>query len=287
MKFRRWHLAVLALLAVFALACEGAGATPEPPGDAPTSRPPSGLPSSMAALGDSITAGFGSCLAFVACSRNSWSTGTASSVDSHYRRILEDNPRIKGNAKNFAEPGAEADALAGQATRAVEMKAQYVTILIGANDACSRDVANMTAVTTFRKEIDRGLARLRKGLPKARVLMVSVPDLYRLWQLGRGDDKAVEVWGQGGICPSMLAAPTSTASADEQRRKRVRDRIEAYNEQLRKACKAYGKRCRWDGGRAHEVRFSLDLINRIDYFHPNVEGQNELAEVVYPDRFGW
>ncbi|MBG0565694.1 GDSL-type esterase/lipase family protein [Actinoplanes aureus] len=286
--FRRRHLVALALLAVFALACEGAGgATPEPSGDTPTSRPAAALPSSMAALGDSITAGFGSCLAFVACSRNSWSTGTSSAVDSHYRRILEDNPKIKGEAHNFAEPGAEADALAGQADRAVEVKAQYVTVLIGANDACAASVRNMTSAAQFRKEVDRGLARLKKGLPKARVLVVSVPDLYRLWELGRDDEQAVRVWSQSDICPSMLANPASTARADQERREQVRDRIDAYNEQLRKACRAYGKRCRWDGGRAHEVRFSLDLVNRIDYFHPNVEGQNELADVVFPGRFNW
>ncbi|MEU4426332.1 SGNH/GDSL hydrolase family protein [Actinoplanes sp. NPDC024001] len=286
--FRRWHLVALALLAVFALACEGAGgATPDPPDDTPTSRPPATLPSSMAALGDSITAGFGSCLAFVACSRNSWSTGTSSAVDSHYRRILEENPKIKGEARNFAEPGAEADALAGQATQAVHVKAQYVTVLIGANDACAASVRNMTSVAQFRKEVDRGLARLKKGLPKTRVLVVSIPDLYRLWELGHGDEQAVRVWSQGGICPSMLANPASDAPADEKRRERVRDRIDAYNEQLEAACKAYGKRCRWDGGRAHEVRFSLDLVNRIDYFHPNVEGQSELAAVVFPRRFGW
>ncbi|WP_328478958.1 GDSL-type esterase/lipase family protein [Actinoplanes sp. NBC_00393] len=285
--FRRWHLVALALLAVLALACEGAGgATPEPTDD-PTTRPATALPSSMAALGDSITAGFGSCFAFVACSRNSWSTGTSSAVDSHYRRILEDNPKIKGEASNFAEPGAEADALAGQATRAVEVKAQYVTVLIGANDACAGSVRNMTSAAQFRKEVDRGLARLKRGLPKSRVLVVSIPDLYRLWELGRDNERATRVWSQGGICPSMLAAPTSTADADEQRRRQVRDRIDAYNEQLRKACRAYGKRCRWDGGRAHRVRFSLDLVNQVDYFHPNVEGQNELADVVFPSRFGW
>ena len=91
----------------------------------------------MAALGDSITAGLGSCVSFVACSRNSWSTGTGSKVESHYQRILEKNPKIKGNADNFAQPGAEADALAEQADLAVEAKAQYVTILIGANGACA------------------------------------------------------------------------------------------------------------------------------------------------------
>jgi lysophospholipase L1-like esterase len=282
LMIRRWHLAVLAALAVFALACEGgAGATPEPTGTA-TGK---GYPNSIAALGDSITAAFGSCGTFVVCSRNSWSTGTAEAVDSHYRRILAKNSKIKDHARNFARPGAEADALAGQASSAVDMKAQYVTILIGANDACAGTVSGMTPVATFRKEVDAGLGRLKKGLPKASVLIASIPDIYRLWELGHENASAVRVWNRAGICPSMLADPTSTAKAADDRRKAVRDRIDDYDDELRKACRAYGSRCRWDGGAVHQVRYDLGLVNHVDYFHPNVEGQKELADATYSSRF--
>ena len=278
---RRWHVVGLALLSVFALACEGTGmAEPAPSGST------KGYPSSMAALGDSITAGFGSCFTLVACQRRSWSTGGDASVESHYRRIREDNPKVRGNAHNFSEPGAESADLAGQANQAVDAKVQYVTVLIGANDACEARVQDMTAVRTFRQRIDSGLGRLKKGLPKARVLVVSIPDLHRLWQVGHGDERAVRAWN-AGVCPSLLARPTSTATADERRRRQVADRIDAYNEQLAAACKAYGKRCRWDGGKVHRVRFSLDLVNRLDYFHPSAEGQARLAEVSYPGRFTW
>jgi len=51
-----------------------------------------GFPSSMVALGDSITAAYGSCLAPTACPRNSWATGDGTQVNSHYRRILASNP---------------------------------------------------------------------------------------------------------------------------------------------------------------------------------------------------
>ena len=85
----------------------------------------------------------------------------------------------------------------------------------------------------------------------------------------------------------MLAEPTSVADSDQQRRERVRDRIDAYNTELRKACKAYGSRCRWDGGAAHRIRFGLDLVSHLDYFHPDVDGQKQLAEAVYPARFNW
>jgi lysophospholipase L1-like esterase len=279
---RRWYLVGFVLLSVLALACEGSGGA----GPASTGKPVAGLPSSMAALGDSITAGFGSCFALLACSRNSWSTGGSTSVDSHYLRIRAENPAIRGRAENLAVPGADAAGLARQADQAVRAKVGYVTILIGANDACADLVTGMTPAATFRTRVDAALARLKKGLPKARILMVSIPDLYRLWQLGHGDARAVRAW-RHGVCPSLLANATSTATADDQRRQQVADRVDAYDRELAAACRAYGRRCRWDGGKAHRVRFSLDLVNHIDYFHPDVHGQAELADVTFPGRVNW
>jgi lysophospholipase L1-like esterase len=279
---RRWHLVAFVLLAALALACEGTGAaSPEP-----TGTPKKGLPASMAALGDSITAGYGTCFTLVACSRNSWSTGSSTSVDSHYRRIRDGNPAIRGNAENYAVPGAQARDLAHQVDRAVQEKVQYVTVLIGANDACADRVGDMTATATFRKQVGTALARLKKGLPKARVLVVSIPDLYRLWELGHDNERAVRAW-RHGVCQSLLARPTSTAAADDDRRHEVDKRVDAYNDELAAACAKYGSKCRWDGGSAHRVRFSLTQVNELDYFHPDVDGQRKLADVTYPGKFTW
>ncbi|MFG1608107.1 SGNH/GDSL hydrolase family protein [Actinoplanes sp. NPDC049265] len=279
---RRWHVGCIALLAVFALACEGGGGA----APAPTSRPRPGYPASMAALGDSITAGVGSCVTLVACSRNSWSTGGGSAVESHYLRIRDANDKIRGNNDNFAAPGARAEDLAGQADRAVQAKPAYVTVMIGVNDACTGRVDDMTSAREFRAGIDAGLTRLKKGLPKSRILIVSLPDVYRLWKVGKDDERAVRAWSRG-VCQSLLSRPASTADADTQRRGRVRDRLDDYDEQLRQACAAYGRRCRWDGGAVHAVRFDLDLVNQLDYFHPNAKGQNRIADATYPGRFTW
>ncbi|WP_422774328.1 GDSL-type esterase/lipase family protein [Plantactinospora sp. WMMC1484] len=275
---RRWTAAVTALLAAFALACEGSdgggGAQPDPPAAPP------GIPDSIAALGDSITAGFGSCLVLAACQRNSWSTGDSSRVESLYRRLREVNPAIRGKAHNQAVNGARASALATQAGGAVRARVDYVTVLVGANDACRGGIEDMTSVSVFRADVDRGLAALKKGLPKARVLVVSIPNLHRIWEIGHEDTRAVRAW-RGRICPALLANPTSTEPADRTRRSSFRARVDAYNEQLAAACKAYGSRCRYDGGAAHRVRFGMDLLNRLDYFHPNAAGQKELAEVTW------
>jgi hypothetical protein len=37
----------------------------------------------------------------------------------------------------------------------------------------------------------------------------------------------------------------------------------------------HGKRCRWDDGEVHNVRFSLDLLNHLDYLHPSSEGPGD------------
>ena len=73
-----------------------------------------------------------------------------------------------------------------------------------------------------------------------------------------------------GICPALLAdADLDGAGRPWPAGPPFRERIDAYNAQLAAACRAYGSRCRYDGGAVHRVRFSLDLVNPLDWFHPN------------------
>src|SRR6516162_2355523 len=109
---RRWAAVVAILVALIALGCKAGAGVGNP---APTPSANSDFPSSMAALGDSITAAYGSCLAPTSCPRNSWSTGDGTQVDSQYRRIASANPAMKGHARNLAVPGARAADLAAQA----------------------------------------------------------------------------------------------------------------------------------------------------------------------------
>ncbi|MDT0530935.1 GDSL-type esterase/lipase family protein [Micromonospora sp. DSM 115977] len=274
---RRWVTVAACLLALVALACEGGG---EPGSRPPRETPSPGSPGGIAALGDSISTGFGSCLVLVSCERNSWSTGDGLRVDSLYRRLLDRNPAIRGKAHNHASPGARAASLEGQAQRAVRDRVDHVTVLIGANDVCRGGIEAMTPVKQFRAEVDRGLRVLRQGRPKARVLVVSVPNLHRLWEVGHTDARAVRAWKRG-VCPALLANPTSTDPLDRARRAAVRERIADYNAQLAAACRAYGSRCRHDGGAVHRVRFDLELVNPLDWFHPNAAGQDRLADVAW------
>ena len=240
----------------------------------------SDYPDSMAATGDSITRAFNTGLVpFTDAPWNSWSTGALRSW-THYRRILAANPRIFGRNFNDARSGAEMEDLEGQAALAVSQRVEYVTVLMGANDACASREAAMTPVADFRAQFERALSRLATGLPSARVYVVSIPDVYRLWHLFHEDPDAVLRWRLTGFCKSLLARPTSTAPEDEARRHRVRDRVIAYNGVLADVC-ALHVQCRFDGGAVFSYPFERKHVSKRDYFHPSLAGQRALARVTW------
>jgi lysophospholipase L1-like esterase len=244
-------------------------------------------PSSMASMGDSITRGFNACGWYVDCPSRSFSTGDDSGVNSHYRRILAKNSAINGHNYNDAASGAKASAMPGQADKAVSQGVQYVTILIGANDACTSSESTMTPVTTYRSYIDTALNKIKSALPGTRVALISIPDVYRLWYVGHTNFSAVSTWSVFGICQSLLANATSTSSTDEARRQRVRRRVVAYNGQLAQACVAYGSNCDFDDNAVFNYPFTLSQVSPWDYFHPNASGQAVLASQSYLNGFNW
>jgi lysophospholipase L1-like esterase len=245
------------------------------------------VPNSMASMGDSITRAFNACGWYFDCTSRSFSTGSHSSVNSHYLRILDVNPAILGNNYNEARSGAKANAMASQASAVVNRDAEYVTILIGANDACTSSEDSMTPVDTFRAQIDDALDTLQAGLPDARVYVMSIPDIKRLWEVGHTSSTARFYWSAYNICQSMLANPTSFAEEDVQRRDRVQQRVIDYNTELADACAGYGANCTFDDNAVFGFPFELEHLSGWDYFHPNTEGQALLAQISYEAGFNW
>jgi lysophospholipase L1-like esterase len=244
-------------------------------------------PNSMASMGDSISRGFNACGWYVDCTSRSFSTGDDSGVNTHYLRIRAKNSAISGSNYNDAKSGAKAADMPGQADSAVSQRVQYVTMLIGANDACTRSESTMTSIGGFRSSIDTALGKLKAGLPSARVLVISIPDVKRLWAAGKDNSSARNTWGLFGICQSLLANPTSTAAADAARRDRVRQRVVDFNTQLAQACAGYGSNCAFDDNAVFKYPFALSQVSTWDYFHPNASGQTVLAQISYTAGFNW
>ncbi|MDR3080783.1 MAG: SGNH/GDSL hydrolase family protein [Streptomyces sp.] len=233
-------------------------------------------PDSLAALGDSITRGFDACGLLTDCPKVSWATGTDPKVDSLARRLLRAPEK---QSWNFARTGARVSDLQGQADAAIAHKPQLVTILIGANDACRTTTAGMTAVGTFRTTFAASLQEIRRKLPKTQVYVSSVPDLQRLWQVGKGNPMTKQIW-KLGICQSMLQSPDATDQASVNRRTMVRQRVIAYNQVLKEEC-AKVRLCVYDGGAAFDFDFTSRHLSKWDFFHPNTSGQHTLAEIAF------
>src|SRR5215204_466110 len=131
-----------------------------------------GYPNAMAATGDSITRAFNTgAIPFTDAPANSWSTGTSTTVNTHYVRILAANPAINGRNYNEAVSGAEMVDLVAQVANVNTRQADYVTILLGANDACAATEADMTPVATYRAQFEAGMAALSAGSPDARIFV--------------------------------------------------------------------------------------------------------------------
>src|SRR5438445_4380790 len=141
-----------------------------------------GPPNSIAAAGDSITQAVDS-VNYGLNPEYSWATGTNSSVNSVYSRLLAVNPGISGNRYNDSVSGVKMVDLNGQVPNAVSQGAQLVAILMGANDVCASSVAAMTSISTFRSQFAQAMSTLSGGLPDARIAVGSVPDSCILWAI--------------------------------------------------------------------------------------------------------
>src|SRR5450759_482092 len=278
-----WALLSVVLLAMMAFA-----------GGAHATTAKVGPPTSIDALGDSITRGFDSqgsgCGPFADCPANSWATGTNSGVNSYYTRVKALNPTVvlarpitsSTAGGNDAVTGAKMANLQSQATNAVSApnKPDQVLILMGANDVCTTSEGSMTSVSSFRSSLEAGLNTLSSGLPNARIDVSSIPNIYNLWKVLHTNLAAQLTWGLAKICQSMLASPSSTSSADETRRLKGQQRNVEFNTVLKEVCAKY-IHCHYDGGAAYALQFAASDVGTLDYFHPNTHGQAKAAAAAW------
>lgn len=237
-------------------------------------------PVAIASTGDSIALGFDACGLLTACQSISYATGTAASSTSIYRRLLGSSPQLAGHAYDDAEVGARAVDLYSEMSVAVWQRADVVTVLIGANDACASTVGAMTPVATFQSQVDQAFGLFFSNRPGARIVLSSIPDLFRVWQVAHTNPHAQAIWQAAQLCPSMLDRPASTSQADMLRRVFVQLQIGKYNAALAQVCSHY-RGCRWDGGSLGRYQFSLSELSPYDYFHPNAVGHRALANMAW------
>ncbi|SIT67688.1 GDSL-type esterase/lipase family protein [Microbacterium sp. RU33B] len=263
-RARRILASIVAAAVLTSGAVFGAGAASAAP-------PP---PTLVAALGDSITQASMSCSSLLLCPSNSWSTGTA--VNSHAQRLKVLNPAL--TTANLAVPSVTSAALPAQAHAAIVRGAQYVTIEIGANDACTKTVGAMTPTAVYSANVSAAITAL--GAQGTQIFVASIPNLQRMYDINKSSLSARLTWSVLGLCQSMLANPSSTKAVDVQRRAAVQARVNEYNVALQQACAAVAT-CRFDGFAVANYAFTKAHISTRDYFHPSTTGQSVLAEITW------
>jgi lysophospholipase L1-like esterase len=236
-----------------------------------------GPPTSIAALGDSITTA--ACANGVDCSDvmlDSWATGTNPAVNSHLRRLqaMWNRGPLRAISKqhpvhafNFASDADVTMAdLAAQARQARKKDAEYVTIEIGENDLCGS-----TSIAAFRAELRRGLAVLDAGTHVTKVLLLSVENIVAHWRALQSDPTARKAFAAGYSLDCALGAqvPRSWLTG-------VEARTRALNLVEAEVCSTVPY-CLYDGGTYFKLPLHARYFSRADYQHLSLAGQRALA----------
>lgn len=262
------------VLTVLLVAALGVAATPA---QALTALP--APPRTIAAVGDSITRAFDVNSSYILrdAPKESWATGTDATVDSEYQRLLSAYPGSGISADNDAMTGAKMVSLASQMSTAAGQGADYVTVLMGANDVCAKTPAGMTSTANFTNQFDLAMATITSARPNAVVFVSSIPNVYQLWSTLHTSSAARFAWAVYGVCQDMLGS-----SVTETQRQQVLAQLKADNAVLAQLCTGkYANNCAWDGGATYNVAFTSKQVSTVDYFHPSVAGQALLAQTAW------
>jgi lysophospholipase L1-like esterase len=228
----------------------------------------SGPPTSIAAIGDSITTG--ACTDPTCADRpqNSWSTGSNPAVRSQFLRLRAiHRGAVEIKRFNLASSGGATMAdLASQATEAVRDRAAYATVELGENDLCSN-----TKPAVFRTGLERGLNVLSRGRTPVKVLLLSIENEAAHWRALRHDPKAATALRAGATLDCGLGY-TATKSLLS----KVETRARLLNGVLAAVCSEHPD-CLYDGGTYFRLPFKASDYSSADYQHLSIEGQRALA----------
>lgn len=288
-----------------------------------SSAPP--VPQSMAALGDSMTAGlfanfkrqdfilpFSNLWAifeiidYLLQGKNimrlerpytlSWSTGLdrESDVLSHAGRIGHywgSHRRIA--VHNFAVSGAESQDIEDQVdamrdwsyTHLGRRAPEYVTLLVGANDACGESIDEMTPVSRFQSNVRHNIQRILASDSRTKILVSSLPNIENLRNVAYNArlrlippfTRCYKLWEAANLCPTLTMLNT------KRERNAVAARIIEYNDALREIVQEEaairGDRVRF-APKVYDVPFTKSDLSA-DCFHPNKYGQQMLSDATW------
>lgn len=263
-----------------------------------SSKPQHLQPKRLYSIGDSITTAFDSW--FVGDNDAvSWVNGFhgwwqdllgVPDINSHNQRIDAAYGESGRTNVTAAENGARWDDALAQAQGIAAEAPTYVTVMLGGNDVCRDEIADLPTDEEIRGHVQATLEALDQDLPAgATVLVVGIPDVKMLYDVGltQGGLLGIDceaIWATTALgfpCGSMLSPDNS-----EEDRLFVQSRNFAYNDIIQQATNQKN----WNSKRvyfrffdAESVAFTGDDISSIDCFHPSADGQELISALTWQE----
>ena len=239
-------------------------------------------PISMAAAGDSITVAYnadGTSNLFGGQTNEqyevSWALGDSTRVESHAQRLSAANPAFSWEAEydNYAVSGANIIDLQDQVTRIVQNGPyEYVTIFIGHNDICdASSPAGMLDTVLFESLFTAAMDILYSQENPPDVVVSSLARISNLYDAGKDDGWCNFIWSIGNICRVVTSGNLEYIEDADLRTREYNDVLEFY-------AGVYGYKY---VPQIYQTQFTRDDLSDFDCFHPNVTGQNRIANIIW------
>lgn len=245
----------------------------------------------------------------------SWFDGADRDVNSIHKRYKDIDSSILANKKAAASGSKMRGGKNDFPIQAANIVAQshqpdHVEVLLGGNDICNRDCSDpnncddpLFTDSQWRKGVQEGLDVLVSGLPRgATVFLGGVPRIQDLYSAGKKKQKGKarvncqSIWKTFEICNIATQKSDLNGESIEQRLSAIAERQRRYNEILAEEAVAYSTNANGKNTRGVEVvsdyvdehtpstgttPFGAKDINGGDCFHPSVQGQNKIADMMW------
>ena len=219
----------------------------------------------VGAIGDSISVGW-----------------NAEHLGFNYKRNFSTGKNIKSQAVylnafhtfNAAFPGDWINTIQQQVNFILPFNPNYVTILIGANDLCHSDILDWDLhLRGVADDVRQALSKL--DAPNRKIVLIGVPDILRIYELGKNDEECKTKWYlTHKSCPALLD-PNNTEK-DFRYFKYKLDRLNGLYEQL-----AHEFPSVTYIDKTAKFNFQAEHISRVDCFHPSEIGQQAISDAVW------
>lgn len=233
----------------------------------------------MGSIGDSITTAMNS-NGWGERKPYNWSTGTTKNkaIRSHFHKIKKITQK-EVTPYNSATSGATSNDIAPQIDELLPKKPDYVTIMIGANDACSWAEDSEEQLDKYEDNVSSAIERLISNNSQIKILLVPIPNMYHLWETAHNEGNCQLRWNFLNICPNLLSSKRT-----EKERQEFQQRVYKANDRLEKIALANVQHVKFDRSIA-DFLFENKHISKRDCFHPSLSGQNIISSLTW--KRGW